>query len=152
MAQLHFLERFKPTPPPSDISRVYIVKQIIPTIYFQLYSRSDVLPRPAVLTSQCTIKCFKNMYKMIWGGGTNIDRPWECFGSVLVNDFWTIEMFVDIIMPVKYLETWVRGLHATEAANLEQVRSINSDMMAFFGNLLGIRYLYNEAVLWVKNF
>ena len=61
-------------------------------------------------------------------------------------------MFVDIIMPVKYLETWVRGLHATEAANLEQVRSINSDMMAFFGNLLGIRYLYNEAVLWVKNF
>ena len=44
-------------------------------------------------------------------------------------------MFLDI-MSVNYLETWVRGLHATEAANLEQVRSINSDMMAFLGNLL----------------
>ena len=51
-------------------------------------------------------------------------------------------MFVDI-MSVNYLETWVRGLHATEAANLEQVRNINSDMMAFLGNFLGMRYLYN---------
>ena len=45
-------------------------------------------------------------------------------------------MFVDIIMSVNYLEKRVRGLHATEAANLEQVHSINSDMMAFLGNLL----------------
>ena len=56
-------------------------------------------------------------------------------------------------MSVNYLETWVRGLHATEAANLEQVRSINSDMMAFLGNLLeNVLFYITKSVLWVKNF